>query len=101
MSFGRTKFLEWKFVCCLLILLNLVFFFRANEPCLSEVKQEMLELKRADRSLFIQDLTLSTLGAAAFRRRPRPISSSSEPVDERAAIFGSAVRLRRRRTVTY
>ena len=73
-------------VCCLLILLNPVFLFRANEPCLSEVEQEMLELERADRSLFVQDLILSTLGSAAFRRRPRPISSSSEPVDDFASL---------------
>lgn len=59
---------------------------RANEPCLSEVEQEMLELERADRSLFVQDLILSTLGSAAFRRRPRPISSSSEPVDDFASL---------------
>ena len=58
---------------------------RANEPTLSEAEQETLELERADRSLFVQDLILSTLGSAAFRRRPRPISSSTEPSQEFAS----------------
>lgn len=44
---------------------------RANEPALSEAEQEALERERADRSLFVQDLILSTLGSAAFRRRAR------------------------------
>lgn len=60
---------------------------RANEPSLSEAEQEMLERERADRSLFVQDLILSTLGSAAFRRRPHPLSSSAaEPMDEFARL---------------
>lgn len=59
---------------------------RANEPSLSEAEQELLERDRADRSLFVQDLILSTLGSAAFRRRPRPISSSTEPADQFASL---------------
>jgi len=55
---------------------------RASEPSLSEAEQETLERERADRSLFVQDLILSTLGSAAFRRRPRPMSASAEPSDE-------------------
>lgn len=54
---------------------------RANEPSLSEAEQETLERERADRSLFVQDLILSTLGSAAFRRRTRPSSSVRETSD--------------------
>lgn len=53
---------------------------------MSEAEQELLERDRADRSLFVQDLILSTLGSAAFRRRPRPISSSTEPADQFASL---------------
>lgn len=50
---------------------------------MSEAEQETLERERADRSLFVQDLILSTLGSAAFRRRARPSSSSvTETSDE-------------------
>lgn len=63
----------------------MIVLCRANEPSLSEAEQETLERERADRSLFVQDLILSTLGSAAFRRRPRPASSSAEPLGE----FGS------------
>lgn len=56
--------------------------FRANEPALSEVEQEALERERADRSLFVQDLILSTLGSAAFRRRVRPMVSVTDTSDE-------------------
>lgn len=55
---------------------------RANEPALSEVEQEALERERADRSLFVQDLILSTLGSAAFRRRVRPMVSVTDTSDE-------------------
>ena len=65
---------------------NYDFAFRANEPTLSEAEQEALERERADRSLFVQDLILSTLGSAAFRRRPRPLSSSTEPSQEFASL---------------
>lgn len=59
---------------------------RANEPSLSESEQEILERERADRSLFVQDLILSTLGSAAFRRRPRPIPDSTGPSEEFASL---------------
>lgn len=59
----------------LFALLSFAILFRANEPSLSEAEQETLERERADRSLFVQDLILSTLGSAAFRRRARPSSS--------------------------
>lgn len=59
---------------------------RANEPSLSEAEQEILERERADRSLFVQDLILSTLGSAAFRRRSRPIPDSTEPSEEFASL---------------
>lgn len=73
-----------------LFFVSLIFVFpvsRANEPSLSEAEQEMLERERSDRSLFVQDLILSTLGSAAFRRRPHPFSSSAaEPMDEFASL---------------
>lgn len=59
---------------------------RANEPSLSEADQETLERERADRSLFVQDLILSTLGSAAFRRRSRPILTATEPSEEFASL---------------
>ena len=59
-------------------MLSSAILFRANEPSLSEAEQETLERERADRSLFVQDLILSTLGSAAFRRRARPTSSVRE-----------------------
>ena len=59
-------------------LLSSTILFRANEPSLSEAEQETLERERADRSLFVQDLILSTLGSAAFRRRARQSSSVRE-----------------------
>ena len=65
-----------------LIMCNAIVLCRASEPSLSEAEQETLERERADRSLFVQDLILSTLGSAAFRRRPRPMSASAEPSDE-------------------
>ena len=52
---------------------------------MSEAEQETLERERADRSLFVQDLILSTLGSAAFRRRARP----SPSVRETTAGFSS------------
>ena len=64
-----------------LLLLSSATLFRANEPSLSEAEQETLERERADRSLFVQDLILSTLGSAAFRRRTRPSSSVRETSD--------------------
>ena len=53
---------------------------------MSEAAQETLERERVDRSLFVQDLILSTLGSAAFRRRSRPIPSVTEPSDEFASL---------------
>lgn len=60
--------------------------FRANEPALSESEQEALERERADRSLFVQDLILSTLGSAAFRRRARSRVSVADASNEFARI---------------
>lgn len=60
--------------------------FRANEPALSESEQEALERERADRSLFVQDLILSTLGLAAFRRRARSRVSVADASNEFARI---------------
>lgn len=60
--------------------------FRANEPALSESEQEALERERADRSLFVQDLILSTLGSAAFRRRARSRVSVADASIEFARI---------------
>lgn len=59
---------------------------RANEPALSESEQEALERERADRSLFVQDLILSTLGSAAFRRRVRSRVSVADASNEFSRI---------------
>lgn len=69
-----------------MLLLSFAILFRANEPSLSEAEQETLERERADRSLFVQDLILSTLGSAAFRRRARPSSSVTETSGEFASL---------------
>ena len=54
-----------KLKCCCLILSD-----RATEAALSEAEKERLEVERADRSLFVQDLILSTLGSTIFRTTP-------------------------------
>lgn len=49
---------------------NITSFFyfhnRANEPALSDSDQEELEVERADRSLFVQDLIVSSLGSISI-----------------------------------
>ena len=54
------------------------FLPRATGSSLPESEQENLEHERADRSLFVQDLILSTLGPALFRKRTRPIPQDTE-----------------------
>ena len=48
--------------------IKVVFVYRANEPALSDSDQEDLEVERADRSLFVQDLIVSSLGSISIRR---------------------------------
>jgi len=44
---------------------------RANEPALSDSDQEELEVERADRSLFVQDLIISSLGSISLSTEPK------------------------------
>ena len=45
-----------------------ILYSSANEPALTEREQEELENQRTERSLFVQDLILSTLGSGTFRK---------------------------------
>lgn len=57
------------------------FYDRANASALSETEKEDLEMERADRSLFVQDLILSTLGSAVFRTTAHSSSEDKEMDD--------------------
>ena len=72
-------------------LTNTSLFSSANEPALTDSEQEQLENQRTDRSWFVQDLILSTLGSGTFRKCETSFSreAGSGLVDEFSQLLVS------------
>lgn len=67
---------------------------RCNESNSSESEQQLLEVAKADKSLFVQELLLTTMTEAMAigpRDRQQPMSSSTTPAPPPLAISASSV----------